>query len=86
MTGNSRLRVDQFPPHGVHRNPVERFVERRQEPDDCEVGLLAKDVQRPGAVLAGTPGEQDVLSWNGHHHFSGALVRWSLPGDKGLLT
>ncbi len=46
--------------HGVHRHPVERLVERGQEPYDLQVGLLAKDVQCPGAILGGTSGEQDL--------------------------
>src|SRR5262249_50323344 len=63
----SRLGFDQSPAHGVHRHPVERLIERRQEPDDFEVGLLAEDMERPGAILAGTPGEEDFRSGAGHH-------------------
>ena len=55
----------------VRGNPVERLVERGQEPDDFDVGLLAKDVQCPGAVLAGTPGEQHVLYRTYHGHTTG---------------
>ena len=62
----SRLGFDQFPPHGVHRHPVERLVERGQEADDFEVGLLAQDVKRSGDILAGTPGEQDFAADRGY--------------------
>jgi hypothetical protein len=57
----------------VHGNTVELLVERGQESDDFQVGSLAKDVERPGAILAGTPGEQDfeVGHWLKKH------VGWS---------
>jgi hypothetical protein len=32
-----------------------------EEPSDFEVGLLAKEAERPVAILAGTPGEEDAL-------------------------
>ena len=95
MTGNqrqprrSRLGFDQFPSHGVHRHPVERLVERGQEPDDFEVGLLAKDVERPGAILAGTPGEQDFGDGTAHGLLSGRTrqtERGILAGISGSLT
>jgi hypothetical protein len=70
----SRLSLDQFPPYGVHRHPVERLVERGQEPDDFDVGSLAEDVERPGAILAGTPGEEDFRSW----------AAWLIPVAIGL--
>ena len=47
----NRLGFDQFPPHGVHRHPIERLVERGQEPDDFKIGLLAKDVQAQALSL-----------------------------------
>ena len=34
----------QFPPHGVHGNPVELLVERGQEPDDNKIVTLAQHV------------------------------------------
>lgn len=63
----------------MHRHLVERLVERGEEPDDFEVGLLAQDVERPRRVLAGTPGEEDsrvgLLMGT-----SGYRVRPPLPG------
>ena len=38
-----------------------------QEPHDFEVVPLARDAQRIGAVLAGTPVEDDVLTETCHH-------------------
>ena len=54
-----RLGFNQLAPNGMHGNPIERFVERRQQPDDVKIKsvTLAKHVQRPGAILARTPGE-----------------------------
>ena len=49
----------------MHRHPIERHVERGQEADDFEVELLAKDVQSPCAILAGTPGEKDFGAGHG---------------------
>jgi hypothetical protein len=46
--------------HGVHGNPVGRLVECGQKPNDFKLGLLTKDVECPGDILAGIPGEEDL--------------------------
>ena len=53
------------------------IVERGQEADDFEVELLAKDVQSPCAILAGTPGEQDSWVDVGHGRITGLGIRFA---------
>ena len=63
-----RLRLQKRPPDGVHRDPVERRVQRRQQPDDLDLAGLTQDVQRPGGVFAAAPRQQGAWSgcdWNG---------------------
>ena len=45
-------------PFPLNRDRVYRFVEGRQQAHEVHLGLLAKDVECPGAVLARTPREQ----------------------------
>ena len=52
------LRRQQVPADGMHRHAVECLVHRRQQAHHLDVGLLAKDVQRPGGVFPGGPGEE----------------------------
>src|ERR671910_3140865 len=46
---------------GVHRDAVRDFIERREERRDLDILPLAKQVQRPRAVLARAPGQEDSI-------------------------
>jgi hypothetical protein len=46
----------------VHRHPLERLIDRGQEPDHLDLVLLAQDVQGPGAVLPAAPGQECLRS------------------------
>jgi len=41
----------------VHGHAIEFAVERGQQPNDLDAGLLAQQMQRPRAVFAAAPGK-----------------------------
>ena len=70
---------------GSTRHPIDLFVHRGQQPRDGARLLLVEDVQRPCAVLAGTPGEQDrhrpnTSGWRTRANVSVTCARRG-PGD-----
>jgi hypothetical protein len=53
------LRFEHIAPDGMHRHPVDRLVHRRQQRAHRAGMLLIEQMQRPGAVLAAAPGQQN---------------------------
>ncbi|MFT3809728.1 MAG: hypothetical protein QM698_07400 [Micropepsaceae bacterium] len=49
------LGVEQFVADAVHGDAVMGFADRSEQADDIEIAGLARGVESPGAVLAGTP-------------------------------
>jgi hypothetical protein len=60
QTGRRGLRLEHVPPNSVHRHAVHRAVHRRQERRDRPRVLPVQHVERPGAVLAAAPRQEDL--------------------------
>src|SRR5439155_503458 len=62
-----RLRLQQLDSDGMHRDPLRRLVDRRQQRADLDVSPLTQHVNHPRAVFAAGPRNQAL----------GHLVIWS---------
>ena len=65
QTDRSGLPIEQLFAEAVNCDPAELFVDRGQQSNDFKFGLLAKEMKRPGAVLAAAPTKEDAfwLQW-----------------------
>src|SRR5215475_14324956 len=52
----------------MHRHSIELLIDGRKQADQFDIGLLAQQAQRPGAVLAATPRKQNSFPW--FHHLN----------------
>ena len=61
QSGGGGLNFDEFAANRMHRDSIRRFIKRCQQAGYFEIRVLAKTMQRPGAILAGTPREQHAM-------------------------
>ena len=61
QTQGGSLRLQQLGADGVHRDPVCRFIDGRQQTANLHVDILPKHVDQPGAVLAAAPRNQHTF-------------------------
>jgi hypothetical protein len=60
QAGRMRLCLQHIAPHGMHRDAIDRLVQGRQQRLHGAGMRVRQHLQRPGAVLAGTPREDDL--------------------------
>jgi len=63
-----RLRFDQWAANRMHRDTIEGGIESRDQADDIEIGLSPKLMQRPAAIFAAAPRQQDFFSGHGRRY------------------
>src|SRR3990172_5641738 len=86
--GRLGLGLQQLRAHAVHGDAIKALVHRGDEADDVVAIRRAQHVQRPGAVLAAGPGEQEPgfchRAGTGHH--VGCSVRYIQPAIAPAAT